>query len=99
MVRLAVMKSLPPGVVSYRRTVEFSESTIPAALLRSHTTKPGVWGRIHVVEGFLRYRVLEPVPVEYVLSRENPGVVEPEIPHQVEPLGGVRFYVEFLRQE
>jgi hypothetical protein len=32
-----------------------------------------------------------------VLSPDTPGVVEPEVPHEVEPLGGVRFFVEFLR--
>jgi tellurite resistance-related uncharacterized protein len=93
------MKSLPLQAVSYRRTAEFSDSTIPAALLRCHTTKPGVWACIHVVEGSLRYRILEPAPTEYVLSPENPGVVEPEAPHQVEPIGRVRFYVEFFREE
>jgi tellurite resistance-related uncharacterized protein len=93
------MKSLPNDAAPYRRTAEFSESTIPAALLRRHTTKAGVWGRIHVVEGSLRYRVLEPAPAEYILVPGHPGVVEPEVPHEVEPLGSVRFYVEFLRSE
>ena len=93
------MRSPPPQAVSYRRTAEFSESTIPAALLKRHTTKPGIWACIHVVEGSLRYRIFEPAPLEYVLSPDNPGIVEPEAPHQVEPFGRVRFYVEFSRQE
>lgn len=91
------MKVLPPNLVAYQRTREFSETTVPAALRRSHTTKPGVWGRICVLQGSLRYRILEPYPEEHVLSPEQPGVVEPEIPHEVEPLGEVRFFVEFLR--
>ena len=93
------MRSLPLRAVAYRRTAEFSESTIPSALLRCHTTKPGVWGCIHVVEGSLRYRILESSPTEYVLSPEVPGIVEPEVPHEVEPIGKVRFYVEFFREE
>jgi tellurite resistance-related uncharacterized protein len=92
------VKRLPPDVVPYSRTPEFSESTVPAALRRHHTTKSGVWGRIHVVAGSLRYRILAPEPEEYILSRENVGVVEPEVPHEVEPLGKVRFYVEFFRR-
>ena len=91
------MKNLPPNVVPYQRTREFSESTVPDALLRRHTTKPGTWGHIRVLEGSLRYRILEPVPEEHVLTPEQPGVVEPEVPHEVQPLGPVRFFVEFLR--
>lgn len=91
------MKPLPPDAVPYQRTREFSQSTIPAGLLRRHTTKPGVWGRIQVLEGSLRYRILEPVREEHVLTPERHGVVEPEVPHEVEPLGPVRFFVEFLR--
>lgn len=91
------MKSLPANVVPYQRTREFSESTVPDALRHRHTTKPGVWGRICVLQGSLRYRILEPLPEEHTLSAESSGIVEPEIPHEVEPLGRVRFYIEFLR--
>ncbi|HTO08445.1 MAG TPA: DUF1971 domain-containing protein [Myxococcota bacterium] len=90
------MKSLPPDVVPYQRTREFSEATLPDGLRHRHTTKAGVWGRICVLEGSLRYRILEP-PEEHTLSPLLPGIVEPEIPHEVQPLGKVRFYVEFLR--
>ena len=91
------MKSLPQGVAPYRRTPEFTESTVPDALRRRHTTKAGVWAQIQVLEGSLRYRILEPVPEEHMLSPERPGIVEPEVPHEVELEGRVRFYVEFLR--
>ncbi len=91
------MKSLPPNVSAYRRTPEYSESTVPAGLLRRHTTKAGVWGLIQVLEGSLRYRILEPDGEEHVLTPGSPGVVEPDVPHEVEPLGAVRFLVEFHR--
>ncbi len=91
------MKKLPPDVVRYRQTREFSESTLPDALRHRHTTKPGVWGRICVLEGSLRYRILAPMREEHVLSVELSGIVEPEVPHEVQPLGQVRFFVEFLR--
>jgi tellurite resistance-related uncharacterized protein len=99
-----VIETLPPGLVPYRRTPEFSETTVPAALRRRHSTKAGVWARICVVRGSLRYRILEAhaveasVAEEHVLLPGRPGVVEPEVPHEVEPLGEVRFYVEFLRR-
>lgn len=92
------MKTLPRNVVAYDRTVAFTEKTIPAGLRRRHTTKAGTWGRIHIEAGRLRYRILEPVFEETELTPERDGVVEPEVPHEVEPIGEVRFFVEFLRE-
>ena len=92
------MKRIPTSAVPYQRTRHYSESTIPAGLLRRHTTKRGVWGRIHVLEGSLLYRILEPSPEEHVLTPEHPGVVSPETPHEVQPVGPIRFFVEFLRR-
>jgi tellurite resistance-related uncharacterized protein len=43
----------------YKTTPVFDENTLPAALRAEHRTKPGVWGVIRVLEGELRYRVLE----------------------------------------
>ena len=91
------MKTLPPDAVAYQRTREFSEITVPAALRKRHTTKPGVWARICVTSGALRYHILAPPGEEHVLSPERIGIVEPEVPHEIEPLGEVRFHVEFLR--
>ena len=91
------MRRLPPQLEAYKRTPEFSHETLPSGLRRSHSTKAGVWGRIVVLEGSLRYRILEPRPLELMLTPDRPGVIEPEILHEVEPAGAVRFYVEFLR--
>ncbi len=87
-------EELPDGLTAYKRTPVFDQDTLPAGLRRSHRTKPGVWGLIHVIEGRLRYRVLEPFS-ETELSPGKPGVVRPDQPHEVEPLGPVRMYVEF----
>ena len=91
---------LPANARPYRRTDTFSETTVPAGLLKAHTTKQGAWALIHVLEGCLAYRITDPrrPASEFVLTPEGPpGVVEPTILHQVEPLGPVRFYVEFHR--
>lgn len=91
---------LPDGAQPYRRTDEFTESTVPAGLLKAHTTKAGAWGLIHVLEGRLAYRITDPrrPASETVLTPQTPpGVVEPTVLHEVEPLGPVRFYVEFHR--
>lgn len=93
---------LPPGLESYRRTDSFTEATVPSGLLADHTTKAGTWGLIHVTEGQLRYRVTDPrrAATEIVLSPDRaPGVIEPTILHHVEPLGAVRFHVEFWRDK
>ncbi len=93
-------RSLPEQVAAYRRTDEFSEASVPAALLRSHNTKAGVWGLIHVLDGELAYRITDPrrAPSEQILTPQGPaGVVEPTILHEVEPRGRVRSYVESYR--
>ena len=86
--------ALPAGLRPYQRTPIFTEDTIPAGLRRRHSTKPGVWGVIRVIEGRLRYRVLVP-PAESILDPDHPGIAEPTQPHEVEPMGAVRFFIEF----
>lgn len=91
---------LPDGLAPYRRTPIFTDTSVPPALLADHDTKAGTWGLIHVGEGRLRYRVTDPrrAPLDLVLTPDSPpGVVEPTIRHHVEPIGPVRFEVEFWR--
>ena len=92
------MKQLPENVVAYQHTPEFTNSTIPAGLLRAHSTKAGVWGLIVLLEGSLIYRILELNREEIRLSVERLGVIEPMIRHEVEAIQPVVFYVEFHRQ-
>lgn len=92
---------LPADAQPYARTAEFTEATVPAGLLRAHTTKAGAWALIRVLEGQLAYRITDPrrPQSETVLTPEtSPGVVEPTILHEVEPRGAVRFFVEFHRR-
>lgn len=90
------MKALPQHVVSYKRTPEFSELTIPQGLLKDHQTKADVWAKIVVLSGHLLYTIQEPFE-EITLDMNNFGVVEPTVLHQVKPIGSVRFYVEFYQ--
>ena len=87
-------RELPPGLTAYRQTPVFTEATLPAALRSRHRTKAGVWGVITVLEGRLKLRRLDP-PSETTLDGPADAVVAPEEPHEVEPLGPVRFFVEF----
>lgn len=92
------MKTLPAGLAHYKSTPEFTQDSMPAGLRRSHTTAAGVWGRIVVLEGTLRYRITgAALPETHVLMPGSPGIVEPQVEHEVEPVGNVRFLVEFHR--
>lgn len=88
---------LPETVVPYRRTPVFMKGSVPAAPLHAHRTKPGVWGLIKVLECQLPYRVLVPKSERVLAPGAATGVVEPAVPHEVEPLGPVRFHVTFYR--
>lgn len=79
----------------YKVTPVFDEFSLPAGLRREHRTKPGVWGIIRVLDGQLRLVKATEVSV---LTPEQPGLVEPEEPHWVEPLGRIRMQVEFFDQ-
>lgn len=90
---------LPAGVQAYRRTSEFTQDTVPAGLLRDHVTREGTWALIHVLEGTLLYRI-PAMKLEQVLHPYSaPGVVLPQLRHSVQPVGAVRFFVEFYGLE
>jgi len=88
------MAELPAGLEVYKQTSSFSEASVPEGLLHDHRTKPGVWAQIVVEEGRLEYASARGT---FVLRPDVVGVVEPEQPHRVRPLGAVRFHVRFLR--
>ena len=90
-------RAMPPGCEMYRSSPVFTEATVPAGLLREHSTAPGTWALIRVVEGRLLYRVRDPASDRVLDPSGAPGLVEPGVPHEVAPLGPVRFQVEFHR--
>ncbi|MDN5752015.1 MAG: DUF3565 domain-containing protein [Nitrosospira sp.] len=87
---------LPDSFVAYKRTPVFTEETLPAGLRKDHSTKTGVWAKIMVAEGKVRYRV-PALKADIELSPDRIGIVVPEVLHSVEPLGAVRFFVEFYK--
>lgn len=90
-------RSWPDDLVAYKSTPLFTEATVPAGLLRAHETKAGVWARLHVLDGALRFRDLV-TGEESLLSPGIHPLVFPASPHEVEPDVTVRFFVEFLRR-
>ena len=89
----------PEGLVAYRRTGEFDETTIPPGFAREHSTRPGAWARIHVVSGALKYHVGAPVKRSFPVEAPKSAVIVPGVPHRIEDLGPVRFFVEFWRAQ
>ena len=78
----------------YRSTPVFDERTLPDALRREHSTKAGVWGVVRVLEGTVRLTYLDPAS-EIVLDPATPGLLLPQQPHFVEPLGAMKMRVDF----
>lgn len=87
----------PPAAVPYNRTPIYDENSLPKGLRRKHRTKPCVWGVIRVLDGRLRYVVIEPAS-EVILEPGRPGLVLPDQPHFVEPLGSMRMQLEFYNR-
>lgn len=84
----------PSDLVAYKRTPDFTESSVPAGLLRAHSTKAGVWAKIHVLSGKLLFRDLH-AKTEQWLSPGIYPIIHPQAEHEVEPCEGTSFFVEF----
>ncbi len=92
------MKELPADVVAYKRTKSFNQNSVPDALKNDHTTKAGVWGKLHIESGKLIYVVTEPGEEESTeLDSSRVGIIVPEQKHHVRIDEDVEFYVEFYK--
>lgn len=78
----------------YRSTPVFDEKTLPAALRGEHRTKAGVWGVIEVIEGQLKF-ILADGTGETILTPDQPGLVQPDQVHRVEPIGAMLMQIHF----
>ena len=88
----------PEGLVSYKRTPEMTEKTVPAGLLRDHATKRGVWGRLCVTEGGLEFCAEAPVDKKLAVRAPSRAVIVPNMKHHVRVDSPVKFYVEFWKR-
>jgi tellurite resistance-related uncharacterized protein len=88
---------LPPGAELVRTTSTFTESSVPAGLLRAHRVADGVWARLVVAEGCVRF-VFEDEPYDRrVVQAGDAFVIPPGRPHRVDIDGPVAFALEFYR--
>jgi tellurite methyltransferase len=87
---------LPAGLRMVRSTPEWDEHTIPPALRRSHRVAAGTWGRIVVAHGQLRFSAATDPPLRTVVETGRTQPIPPDVDHHVQPVGPLRFTIEFL---
>ena len=95
---MSVVTALPANAQKYSETPLFTEKTVPAKLTRKHNTKTGVWGRIVIESGSLRYVLCDDASTQQTLDENQPGIIRPQEFHFVEIFEPVTFKVEFFRE-
>ena len=85
---------VPETAEVYKSTPVFTEETVPAGLLRDHSLKCGVWGRLVILSGELLFHEDN---AEQRLAPKTDWIVLPEVVHHVTLLGQVSFKIEFLK--
>jgi tellurite resistance-related uncharacterized protein len=89
---------LPESVHLVRSSPAWTERSMPAGLRRRHRLAAGTWGRITVHQGRLRFEMACASGRKVDLT--GPGALQaipPEIEHEVEPVGSVRFIIDFFK--
>jgi len=90
---------LPDDLEVVRTTGTWDERTMPPGLRQAHRVAPGTWARLQVVEGELRFRAeTEPV-IDIMVDGRSPQAIPPDVEHEIDVSGSVRFFLEFLRPE
>lgn len=88
---------LPEGLTVVR-TASFDDATLPAGLRRDHRVASGVWGRLRVLEGAVRFTMATDPPVDRVVGAGDEQPIPPEVAHAVVPEAGTELAVDFLRR-
>lgn len=87
---------LPEGLHVVRTTPVWTAETIPAGLRRAHRVAAGLWGRLRVEGGEVRFRAATVPPIDTVVRTGSAQPIPPEVDHDVEPGPDARLFVEFL---
>jgi tellurite resistance-related uncharacterized protein len=80
-----------------RTNPEWNEDSLPAGLRRSHRLGSGAWGRIRVLYGRLQFSMASRPPLTTELVAGSEQAIPPEMDHEVQPLGRVRFALDMLK--
>ena len=90
--------SLPDDVVCYRTLGPWTDSEIPAGLLKQHQLKAGSWGELTVVSGTIEFcwdeaSIAEPI----CLAAGQRIIIPPTIPHHLQIIGEVVLDLHFYK--
>ena len=87
-----------PELIPSGSSPEFTEQTIPDALLSEHQLGDGHWAELNVIEGSIRFVDLTSGDAA---SHSAPSVVliRPNSPHHVSLEGPVRLRIDFFREK
>jgi len=77
----------------YRKTPEFTHSTVPRSLLDGRISAPGCWSSVTITNGELTLHV---GTRRELLTPPLPGLVNPETNYRVEVHGPVSFHIELF---
>ena len=87
---------LPEGLRLVRSSAEWSEHTMPSGLRRAHRLARGTWARVAVHEGRLRFVAATGPALRVELVPGSTQAIPPDVEHEVQPLGQVRFTIDFF---
>jgi len=98
------MPSIPDDFINYKSTPLFTKTNIPKMFLHLHNTKAGVYGKIIVTKGQLKFFGFAErrgeVEQEIILENGESAISPPEYWHKVEFLTeNTEFYVDFYAQK
>jgi tellurite resistance-related uncharacterized protein len=88
---------LPESVEKYGETIVFTEKTVPEKITNNHDTKPGIWGKLCVIEGIVDYIISGPPEELKRVTEGDFAIIEPTVLHRAKPIGPAKFKVEFYR--
>lgn len=80
----------------YKKTPIFNAQNVPKAILEKHNTKEGVWGKLVVLSGTLKFVDLENGK-ELVLGKGEFQIIEPTKWHKLILIENPEFYIEFFK--
>lgn len=90
--------SLPDDVVCYRILGPWTDSEIPAGLLKQHQLKAGSWGELTVVSGTIEFCWDEVIGVEPIcLATRQRIVIPPTVPHHLQIIGDAVLELHFYK--
>jgi len=99
-----LMHAIPTDFVNYKSTPVFTPDNIPKMFLHLHNTRAGVYGKIMVITGSLKFYGFTErrgeIEQEIVIEQGESAVSPPEYWHKVEFMtDDTRFRVDFYAQK